>query len=172
MSEDDVFDSQESILNLFDEVDRDLAGQPPIEIFVVGYSAIVLARKNNRGSNDVDIIPSRFSRVFARHGLEVFDEHYFYLPADYKTRAQEAGRTYSSLVVKYADPHDIWFTKLGAFRTKDRADMAQMIRERIVDPQTLDDLFERWNEQWFNGSDELVQNYMEVRRLAAANDHS
>lgn len=171
MNEDDVYDSRESILNLFDEVDRDLNGQLPIEVYVVGYSAIVLARKNNRGSNDVDIIPSRFSRVFARHGLEIFDEHYFYLPAGYKSRAHEAERTYRSLIVKYADPHDIWFTKLGAFLTKDQTDMVEMIREGIVDPRKLDDLFEQWNEQWFNGSDELVQNYAEVRKNAASNDH-
>ncbi|CAM4417163.1 hypothetical protein L1N85_26135 [Paenibacillus alkaliterrae] len=74
----EAFVTRESILQLFEEVDKALNGQPPIEVFVVGYSAIVLARKNNRGSNDVDIIPSRFSRVFSEYGLEVFDEHYFY----------------------------------------------------------------------------------------------
>ncbi|WP_372637182.1 hypothetical protein [Cohnella sp.] len=80
------YTTRESILEMFDAVDADLQGQKTIEVFVVGYSAIVLARKNNRGSNDVDMIPSRFSRVFARHGLEVFD-----------------------------DAHDIWFSKLAAY---------------------------------------------------------
>ena len=68
------FITQESILDLFDKVDAAMSVPSPIEVFVVRYSAIVLARKNNRGSNDVDIIPSRFSRAFAEHGLEVFDE--------------------------------------------------------------------------------------------------
>ncbi|WP_027085125.1 DUF6036 family nucleotidyltransferase [Cohnella panacarvi] len=165
----EVFDQQEpyvtrdSILQLFEEVDKDLNGQPLIEVFVVGYSAIVLARKNNRGSNDVDIIPSRFSRVFSDHGLEVFDEHYFYLPKDYKTRAKAVEREYRSLLVKAVDPHDIWYTKLAAFRSKDKVDMIQMIRDKVVDPLVLDTMFANWNKHWFNDSPELEANYAEVR---------
>ncbi|WP_373229815.1 DUF6036 family nucleotidyltransferase [Cohnella sp.] len=136
----DPFATQESILQLFEEVDKDLKGQPLIDVYVVGYSAIVLARKNNRGSNDVDIIPSRFSRVFSDHGLEVFDEHYFYLPTDYKSRAREVDKKYESLRVKYVDAHDIWFTKLGAFRNKDKVDMIQMIKESVVDANVLIDI--------------------------------
>ncbi|MFC5469042.1 hypothetical protein ACFPPD_09930 [Cohnella suwonensis] len=74
------FVTRESILRLFENVDNELKGQPVIDVFIVDYLAIVIARKNNRGSNDIDIIPSRFSRVFAEHGLEVFDEHYFLSP--------------------------------------------------------------------------------------------
>ncbi|MFD0670601.1 DUF6036 family nucleotidyltransferase [Cohnella sp. GCM10027633] len=172
IGDNELYVTRESILRLFEEVDDDLLGQPIIEVFVVGYSAIVLARKNNRGSNDVDIIPSRFSRVFADHGLEVFDERYFYLPTDYKTRAQPVDRDYRSLLVKYVDPHDIWFTKLAAFRNKDKADMIQMIKESVVDPQALDAMFHDWNKHWFNGSDELENNYAEVRHHDSARDHS
>ncbi len=164
----EMFVTRESILQLFDEVDKALKGQPAIEVFVVGYSAIVLARKNNRGSNDVDIIPSRFSRVFSEHGLEVFDEHYFYLPTDYKSRATEVDRKYNCLLVKYVDPHDIWFTKLAAFRSKDKVDMIQMIRESVVDPLVLDAMFDKWNQHWFNGSPELETNYSEVRYYDSA----
>jgi hypothetical protein len=160
---DETFVTKESILQLFEEVDKNLKGQPSIEVFVVGYSAIILARKNNRGSNDVDIIPSRFSRVFSDHGIEVFDEHYFYLPTDYKTRAREVDKKYQNLQVKYVDPHDIWFTKLGAFRSKDKVDLVQMIKDGVVDTNILDNMFEKWNLHWFNISPELVNNYSEVR---------
>lgn len=163
LDDDKLFVTRDSILQLFGKVDKALMGQPPIEVFVVGYSAIVLARKNNRGSDDIDIIPSRFSRVFSEHGLEVFDEHYFYLPADYRSRATEVERKYASLVVKHVDPHDIWFTKLAAFRSKDKVDMIQWIRDGTVDPAVLDAMFEKWNRHWFNGSAELEINYIEVR---------
>lgn len=166
------FVTRESILRLFEAVDKDLIGQPPIDVYVVGYSAIVLAGNNNRGSNDVDIIPSRFSRVFAAHGLEVFSEHYFYLPADYKSRAKEVDGKYESLAVRYVDPHDIWFTKLAAFRSKDKVDMIQMIREGVVDPEVLDAMFPTWNRHWFNNSPELESNYFEVRNYDSESRHS
>ncbi|MCD9025847.1 DUF6036 family nucleotidyltransferase [Cohnella silvisoli] len=143
-----------------------------MEVFVVGYSAIVLARKNNRGSNDVDIIPSRFSRVFSDHGLEVFDEHYFYLPTDYKARAKEVDREYRSLKVKYVNPHDIWFTKLRAFRSKDKVDMVQMIKEGVVDTEALDAMFVLWNSHWFNNDPELAKNYSEVRNYDSENGNT
>lgn len=127
------FVTRDSILALFEQVDAALSGQPPIEVFVVGYSAIVLARKNNRGSDDVDIIPSRFSRVFAQHG---------------------------------------WFTKLAAFRNKDKVDMVQMIQGGVVDPTVLDAMFADWNRDWFDGSPELAANYAEVRHDGTANRHS
>lgn len=164
--------TRERILELFAEVDKELGGQPKIEVFVVGYSALVLARKGSRGSNDVDIIPSRFSRAFSRYGFEVFDEHYFYLPSDYKTRAQKVEREYDNLAVRYADPHDIWFTKLAAFRNKDRFDMIRMIRERVVDVSVLDRLFDSWNRHWFDGSAELEANFAEVKHEAACQDRT
>ncbi|CAH1216374.1 hypothetical protein PAECIP111893_04109 [Paenibacillus plantiphilus] len=159
----EAFSTEESILRLFEEVDKALHGKPLIEVFVVGYSAIVLARANNRGSNDVVIIPSRFSRVFSEHGLEVFDEHYFYLPADYKSRLKPVSRKYDNLNVMYVDAHDIWFTKLGAFRNKDKVDMIQMIKEGVVDVHLLDILFKQWNAYWFKNNPELEENYNEVR---------
>jgi hypothetical protein len=39
----DAFVTRESILQLFEEVDKELNGQPTIDVYVVGYSAIVLA---------------------------------------------------------------------------------------------------------------------------------
>lgn len=165
------YTTRESILELFEAVDADLQGQKTIEVFVVGYSAIVLARKNNRGSNDVDIIPSRFSRVFAHHGLEVFDEHYFYFPEGYKERAREVEREFACLAVKVVDAHDIWFSKLAAYRSKDKVDMIEMIREGVVDPSILDAMFEQWNAHWFNGSDELSANYAEVRHCDSPDRH-
>lgn len=172
------FVTRESILQLFDAVDEALSAHPvvssqsAIEVYVVGYSAIVLARKNNRGSNDIDIIPSRFSRVFAEQGIEVFDEHYFYFPQGYQSRAVEVERRYRHLIVKYVDAHDIWFTKLAAFRSKDIVDMKQWLRDGIVDPHKLDAMFEEWNRYWFKGSEELAANYAEVRQFDSANGNT
>ncbi|WP_407946519.1 DUF6036 family nucleotidyltransferase [Paenibacillus alkaliterrae] len=86
-----------------------------------------------------------------------------HLPTDYTTRAKEVDKRYRSLTVKYVDSHDIWFTKLGAFRSKDRVDMIQMIKEGVVDTSMLDAMFGQWNLHWFNDSPELVKNYSEVR---------
>lgn len=165
--DDETFGTQESILRLFEEVDKALHGKPLIEVLVVGYSAIMLTRK--RGSNDVDIIPSRFSSVFSEHGLEVFDEHYFYLPADYKSRLKPVSRKYDNLKVMYVDSHDIWFTKLGACRSKDKVDMIQMIKEGVVDVHLLDILFKQWNAYWFKNNPELEENYNEVRYYDSRN---
>ncbi|WP_343223707.1 DUF6036 family nucleotidyltransferase [Paenibacillus oenotherae] len=117
----------------------------------------------------MDIIPSRFFRVFSEHGLEVFDEHYFYLPEDYISRAKQVDGEYENLKVMYVDAHDIWFTKLRAFRNKDKVDMIQMIKEGIVDVNTLDVLFERWNLHWFKNNPELEDNYNEVRYYDSRN---
>lgn len=172
------FVTRESILQLFDAVDAALtdqpvvAGQSAIEVYVVGYSAIVLAGKNNRGSNDIDIIPSRFSRVFAEQGIEVFDEHYFYFPQGYQSRAVEVERRYRHLIVKYVDAHDIWFTKLAAFRSKDIVDMKQWLKDGVVEPHRLDAMFEDWNQYWFKGSEEIAANYAEVRHNDPANGNT
>lgn len=96
----------------------------------------------------------------------------FYLPTDYRSRATEVDRTYRNLRVKYADPHDIWFTKLAAFRSKDKADMVQMLKDGTVDPRLLDTMFDSWNNHWFGGSQEMAANYAEVRNHDSPNDHS
>jgi alpha-N-acetylglucosamine transferase len=102
----------------------------------------------------------------------VFDEHYLYLPTDYKSRTHEVDRKYRNLKVKYVDAHDIWFTKLRAFRSKDKVDMVQMIKEGVVDTNALDTLFEKWNSHWFNNNPELVKNYSEVRYYDSENGNT
>jgi hypothetical protein len=159
-----MFSTREDIIAVLLEVDSDLRSRnEQLTLSIVGYSAIVMAMLNNRGSNDIDVMYDRFSTVLRQHGLEVFSESYFHFHPQYKIRLTLIEAEFSHLVAYYTDPHDIFLLKLNAFREKDKSDLRYMIENRVVQLQLLDQLFVEWNHHWFHDSLEIAENYKQVR---------
>jgi hypothetical protein len=134
-----------------------------LNLSIVGYSAIVMANLNNRGSNDIDVMYDRFSTVLRQHGLEVFSESYFHFHPQYSSRLTLIEAGFTHLVAYNTDPHDIFLLKLNAFREKDKSDLRYMIDNQVVQLGLLDQLFMEWNRHWFHDNIEIAANYSLVR---------
>jgi hypothetical protein len=165
-----MFSTREEILAVLKEVDSDLRERnEQLTLSIVGYSAIVMANQNNRGSNDIDVMYSRFSTVLRQHGLEVFDEGYFHFHPQYKSRLTLIEAGFTHLTAYYTDPHDIFLLKLNAFREKDKIDLQYMIENEVVQLPLLDQLFREWNHHWFHDNLEIMNHYSQVRGLYGSN---
>jgi hypothetical protein len=108
-----MFSTREEILAVLMEVDSDLRERnEQLTLSIVGYSAIVMANRNNRGSNDIDVMYSRFSTVLRQHGLEVFDEAYFHFHPHYKSRLTLIEAGFTHLTAFYTGFTIIWKLKI------------------------------------------------------------
>ena len=165
-----MFNFKEDIIAVLKEVDSVLQMRnEQLTVCIVGYSAIVMANLNNRGSNDIDVMYNRFSTVLRQRGLEVFDESYFHFHPTYQTRLHPIEAGFSNLLASYADPHDIFLLKLNAFREKDKSDLLYLVQQQLVDVKLLDLLFKEWNIHWFDNNQEIANNYASVRGSYGSN---